>query len=160
MRALRPLLYTQLLLLSAAASALLAPPLHYQNVRRPATQQQGLVMNAAGERPIPELVDVYELGALVAYKGWKVDVMVAESRWASGHDITSKLEIMRRKQRLHEGERSDVMLEVLDGVKQGLTYDGWKLDVMVAEFRWSMGQDITSIQEIMRREQRLHDSRQ
>ena len=24
--------------------------------------------------------------------------------------------------RLHEGERSDVMLEVLDGVKQGLTY--------------------------------------
>ena len=120
-------------------------------------------MNAAagaGERPIPELVDVYELGALVTYDGWKVDINVAESRWANGQDITNRLEIMRRKQRLHEGERSDVMLEVLDGVKQGLTYDGWKVDVMVAESRWSTSQDITSRLEIMRRKQRLHDSRQ
>ena len=96
----------------------------------------------------------------MTYDGWKVDVMVAESRWASGHDITSKLEFMRRKQRLHEGERSDVMLEVLDGVKQGLTYDGWKLDVYFAESRWAHGHDITSKLKIMRRKQRLHDSRQ
>ena len=132
MRALRPLLYTQLLLLSAAASALLAPPLHYQNVRRPATQQQGLVMNAAGERPIPELVDVYELGALVTYDGWKVDVMVAESRWASGHDITSKLEFMRRKQRLHDSRQESIS----ESLKLDLLYLRLGCLERYAQVRW------------------------
>jgi hypothetical protein len=37
---------------------------------------------------------------------------------------------MRRKQRLHEGDRSDAVLQlVLDDVKRGLSYTGWETDV-------------------------------
>merc|ERR1712008_444841 len=35
-------------------------------------------------------------------------------------------ETMRRKQCLHDGDRSDAALQVLDDVKQGLTYAGWE----------------------------------
>ena len=32
------------------------------------------------------------------------------------------------KQRLHEGDRSDVVLQMLDDATQGFTYDGWEGD--------------------------------
>ena len=62
---------------------------------------------------------------------------------------------MQRKKRLHEGDRSDVVLQMLDGVKQGLTYDGWEQDVDRVERDWTGGWD-TDIQEVvekMRRKQ-------
>ena len=157
-----------LLLLSAAASALHAPPLNYQNVWRPAAQRQALVMTAGSTRNIPELVAVYELVPFMQYSGWEADVGVAEDRWAKGENMAASIQItvekMRRKQRLHEGERSDVVLQVLDDVKRGLTYDGWEADVQIAELRWAKGENMAaSIQntvEKMRRQQRLHDSRQ
>ena len=36
---------------------------------------------------------------------------------------------MCRKQRLHEGDRSDVVLQMLDDTRrsQGFTYDGWEV---------------------------------
>jgi hypothetical protein len=42
--------------------------------------------------------------------------------------IKSAVESMRRKQRLHEGDRSDVVLQMLDDATQGFTYDGWEGD--------------------------------
>ena len=69
---------------------------------------------------------------------------------------------MRRKQRLHEGDRSDALLQVLDGATQGLTYPGWELDHERVESRWVGGfvtaASIKGRVEQMRRKQRLHDS--
>ena len=89
-------------------------------------------MNAGGERPIPELADLYELGALVTYDGWKMDINVAESRWASGHDITSKLEIMRRKQRLHDSRQESIS----ESLKLDLLYLRLGCLERYAQVRW------------------------
>ena len=77
-------------------------------------------------------MDVYELGALVTYDGWKVDVMVAESCWASGHDITSKLEFMRRKQRLHDSRQESIS----DSLKLDLLYLRLGCLERYAQVRW------------------------
>ena len=50
-------------------------------------------------------------------------------------DIQTEVGKMRRKQCLHEGDRSDAALQMLDDVKQGLTYAGWEEDVGVVERR-------------------------
>ena len=63
---------------------------------------------------------------------------------------------MRRKQRLHEGDRSDAVLQlVLDDVKRGLSYTGWETDVDRVERDWAGGWD-PDIEEVvgkMRRKQ-------
>ena len=65
---------------------------------------------------------------------------------------------MRRKQRLHEDDRSDVVLQELDDVKRQLTYPQWKLDVRSAEESWKIGNpaSVRSDIESMRRRQQLH----
>ena len=162
----RPRLCIRLLLLSAAASALLLPSLSHQNNRRPATQRQAVVMNAGDGRPIPELAAVYELEPLMTYDGWERDAKSQESDWVYGSstaaDIKSAVERMRRKQRLHEGDRSDVVLQMLDDATQGFTYDRWERDAKSQESDWVYGgitaAGIESAVERMRRKQRLHDS--
>merc|ERR1740130_1652973 len=65
---------------------------------------------------------------------------------------------MRRKQQLHKGDRSDVVLQELDDVKRQLTYPQWKLDFRMAEESWEHG-DPASVREdieTMRRRQQLH----
>ena len=76
---------------------------------------------------------------------------------ARGH-IQTEVEMMRRKQCLHEGGRSDAALQMLDDVKQGLTYAGWEKDVGLVERRWARDGrvDIQTEVEKMRRKQRLH----
>ena len=65
----------------------------------------------------------------------------AESCWTAGYpeNIQEEVESMRRKQRLHEDDRSDVVLQELDDVKRQLTYPQWKLDVRSAEESWKIG---------------------
>ena len=77
----------------------------------------------------------------------------------SGHStaagIKSAVERMRRKQRLHEGDRSDVVLQMLDDATQGFTYDGWERDAELEEDDWVYGRStaagIKSAVERMRR---------
>ena len=156
----RPLLNSWLCLLSAA-TALLVPPSNYQHVRHPAKQQQALVMHAGSCESIPELRDVYELAPLMTYDGWEEDVGSVENEWARGRhvDIQTEVGTMRRKQCLHEGGRSDAALQMLDDVKQGLTYAGWEEDVGSAERRWARDGHVDIQREVgmMRRKQRLHD---
>merc|ERR1712194_586972 len=71
------------------------------------------------------------------------------------------VERMRRKQRLHEGDRSDVVLQMLDDATQGFTYDGWERDAKSQESQWvfssSPAAGIESAVERMCRKQRLHE---
>ena len=53
--------------------------------------------------------------------------------------IKSAVESMRRKQRLHEGDRSDVVLQMLDDATQGFTYDGWEGDARKQQRQWVYG---------------------
>ena len=104
----------QLLLQAAAAIAFWGPPLNYQTAQCPATQRPALVMNARSGRAIPELAALYEVVPFMTYPGWECDVRVAEANWVNGFStaasIKSAVETMRRKQRLHEGGRSDAVL--------------------------------------------------
>ena len=98
----------------------------------------------------------------MAYDGWEADVDRVERDWVGGWgtNIHAGREKMQRKQRLHEGDRSDVVLQVLDGVKQGLTYESWEQDVRTVECDWAEGEDTYDIQEMlakMRRKQGLHE---
>ena len=104
----------QLLLQAAAAIAFWGPPLNYQTAQCPATQRPALVMNARSGRAIPELAALYEVVPFMTYPGWECDARVAEANWVNGFStaasIKSAVETMRRKQRLHEGGRSDAVL--------------------------------------------------
>ena len=148
---------TTLLHLSAA-SAFLTPPLSHQRVHCTATQQQACSMNAEGEFPIPELRVVNQLRHQLTYAGCEDDVRLAESYWTAGYpgNIQEEVNSMRRKQQLHEGDRSDVVLQVLDDVKRQLTYPDWKHDVSLAEENWAAGNPAgvrKDIEEMRRRQQ-------
>ena len=73
-------------------------------------------------------------------------------------DIQTEVGKMRRKQCLRDGDRSDAALQMLDDVKQGLTYAGWEEDVGDVERRWARDGhvDIQTAVGTMRRKQRLH----
>ena len=94
----------------------------------------------------------------LAYESWEEDVRAVERDWVEGEDteeIQDMLATMRRKQRLHEGDLSDVVLQVLDDVKRGLSYTGWETDVDRVQRDWAGGWD-TNIEEVvdkMRRKQ-------
>ena len=167
MRALdRPALLAQLLILSAGADAFCVPPLSHRIVGCLATERQALVMNAGGGSPITELAALYEVMPLMTYDGWEHDVKVVEDLWAQGwttaESIERSVERMRRRQCLHEGDRSDAVLQVLDGATQGLTYPGWEHDLECEQSRWVGGFVTAASIKLrvarMRRRQRLHDS--
>ena len=100
-----------------------------------------------------------------AYPGWEQDVEREESLWVEGWTTAASIKLrvlqMRRSQRLHDGDRSDALLQVLDEATQGLTYPGWEHDVKVEENLWAEGyttaESIERSVEKMRRRQCLHE---
>ena len=97
------------------------------------------------------------LKPMLSYGGWQRDAAAVEDDLARcGPSVASRLlATMRRKQRLHEGDLSDAVLQVLDDVKRGLSYTGWEADVDRVERDWAGGRD-TDIEEVvgkMRRKQ-------
>ena len=98
-----------------------------------------------------------ELKPTLSYGGWQRDAAAVEDDLVRcGPSVASRLLArMRRKQRLHEGDLSDVVLQVLDDVKRGLSYTGWETDVDRVQRDWAGGWD-TNIEEVvdkMRRKQ-------
>ena len=79
----------------------------------------------------------------LTYPGWELDHEMVDDRWVGGFitaaSIKERVEQMRRKQCLHEGDRSDALLQVLDGATQGFTYRGWELDREMEEDSWVDG---------------------
>ena len=100
------------------------------------------------------------------YAGWERDVESEVRNWVQGwstaEGIKERVAKMRRKQCLHEGDRSDAVLQVLDAATQGFTYAGWERDVESEENDWVQGwgtaERIKERVEKMRRKQRLYDS--
>ena len=121
-------------------------------------------MCAGSGKRIPELSEIYELAPLMTYDGWERDVRSMEREWLRGSEVDIQREVakMRRWQCLHDGDRTDAALQVLDAVKQGLTYEGWEKDVEAVEWTWARTEGVSSeyIQDVvakMRRWQCLHD---
>ena len=148
--------------LLSAACAILVP--NYQHVQRPAKQSQAAVMHAGCGKRIPELSEIYELAPLITYDGWERDVRSLERKWLRGSEVDIQREVakMRRWQCLHDGDRTDAALQMLDAVKQGLTYKGWEKDVRAVEWTWARTGGVSSeyihrVVAKMRRCQCLHD---
>ena len=119
-----------------------------------------------GDRSYALLQVLDEATQGLTYDGWEHDVKVVEDLWAQGwttESIERSVERMRRRQCLHEGDRSDAVLQVLDGATQGLTYPGWEHDLKCEQSRWVGGFVTAASIKLrvarMRRRQRLHDSR-
>ena len=108
-----------------------------------------------GDRSDVELQVLDEVKQGLTYDGWEKDVGRVERDWVGGWNtnIHAVREKMRRKQRLHEGDRSDVVLQVLDDATQRLTYAGWEVDVARVERDWTDGWD-TDIQEVVKKMRR------
>ena len=120
-----------------------------------------LVMCAGSGKRIPELSEIYELAPLMTCDGWERDVRSMEREWLRGSEVDIQREVakMRRWQCLHDGDRTDAALQVLDAVKQGLTYRGWEKGVRSVERFWARWGEVSHIQEVvakMRRQQLLH----
>ena len=72
---------------------------------------------------------------------------------------------MRLKQRLHDGDRSDPRIVMLDSLKGSLSYPGWRGDAAQAE-KWrgmlafGVGNlwDIDDVVATMRRKQEVHEA--
>ena len=62
------------------------------------------------------------------YYGWQGDKTIAEDFHCKSYDVgfTNRYDLMKRKQALRDGDRSDPTLVALDS--QTWTYDGWKRD--------------------------------
>ena len=148
--------------LLSAACAILVP--NYQHVQRPAKQPQAAVMHAGCGKRIPELIEIYELAPLITYDGWEREVRSSKRKWLRGSEVDIQREVakMRRCQCLHDGDRTDAALQMLDAVKQGLTYKGWQKDVRAWEWTWTRTGGVSSeyihrVVAKMRRCQCLHD---
>ena len=103
----RPALCVQLLLLSAGAGAFCVTPLSHRSIRCLATERPALGMNAGAGSPIPELAVLYEVMPQMTYNGWECDAETVKDLWVRGRtsaSIKERVEQMRRKQRLHEGD--------------------------------------------------------
>ena len=81
-----------------------------------------------------------ELDALkptLSYQGWQRDVAEVESaytRYSHSSSLPARtLAKVRRKQQLHDGDRSDALLRQLDMLKPTLSYPGWQRDVAEVE---------------------------
>jgi hypothetical protein len=105
-------------------------------------------------RALDELV-----ASCLTYTGWRDDVREADMyHWKHPTLVDGKLQEMRRKQKMHVGDRSDASLCALDTlVASGLTYAGWQEDVSDVErahWRWPVLVD-TKLQAITKK-QKMH----
>ena len=105
-------------------------------------------------RALDELV-----ASCLTYTGWRDDVREADMyHWKHPTLVDEKLQEMRRKQKMHIGDRSDTSLRALDTlVASVLTYAGWQVDVSDVErahWRWPSLVD-NKLQAIMKK-QKMH----
>ena len=114
--------------------------------------------------PESGLAEILEVERSLTFPGWRR--LAERARGLYTHRPTSVpryLKLMRLKQRLHDGDRSDPRIEMLDSLKGSLSYPGWRGDAAKAEmWRGRMGPcnlclwDIEDAVATMRRKQEVH----
>ena len=86
----------------------------------------------AGDRSHEQL---QALDALISsgltYHNWQADVREVERKHVTNPDCFDEFLVqIRKRQKMHTGDRSHEQLCVLDAlISSGLTYDGWQADV-------------------------------
>ena len=90
-----------------------------------------------GDRSHPQLraLDNLKRAGLTTYTGWEADVRKAEKYHVEYPNLFDCfLGEIRKKQKIHLGDRSHPQLQALDNLKRaGLNYTGWEADVRKAE---------------------------
>lgn len=89
----------------------------------------------SGNRTHPNLKLVDELRRSVTYDGHEEDIDELERNHldAEEYNFESNLFKINEKERMYYGDRSHSRLVKLDGIRDKLTYDGWKKDFKAAE---------------------------
>ena len=113
-----------------------------------------------------DLAEILEVERSLTFPGWR---QLAE-RTRGLHTrrpilVPRYLKLMRLKQRLHDGDRSDPRIVMLDCLKGSLRYPGWRRDAAKAEmWRGAMDilpdtlWDIEDAVATMRRKQEVHEA--
>ena len=85
-----------------------------------------------GDRSHPDLARLDELKDGLTYDGWREDFHKAEKEHLrnSGLYFDCAMKKIARKQKIHDGDRSDAEVEYLDSLC--LSYPGWEKDVQKA----------------------------
>jgi len=89
------------------------------------------------------------------YPGWNDDKAAAEQSFFRAEGIERKIELMKRKQRVHDGDRSHPELVQLDALR--CNYPGWNVDKATGEkHHFECPILVPSLVKTMRRKQKLH----
>ena len=123
-----------------------------------------------GDRSHKHLRELDDLRAALDYEGWRHDAELAETMHRKAFDCfldtrTAKiLDTMRRKQQVHNGDRSHEYIRKLDALTPTLSYSGWQDDARCIEWPtdYYRGGCYTPSQveaqfELMRKKQAEHD---
>ena len=119
---------------------------------------------AAFSSPEPGLAEILEVERSLTFPGWRR--LAERTRGLYTRRPTSvprSLKLMRLRQRLQDGDRSDPRIVMLDSLKGSLSYPGWRGDAAKAEmWRGAMDilpdtlWDIEDAVATMRRKQEVH----
>ena len=117
---------------------------------------------AAFSSPEPGLAEILEVERSLTFPGWRRLAQRTRGLYTRRPSLVPRyLKVMRLKQRLHDGDRSDPRIVMLDSLKGSLSYPGWRGDAAKAEmWRGAMGildlWDIEDAVATMRRKQEVH----
>jgi hypothetical protein len=89
----------------------------------------------SGNRTHPNLKLVDELRRSVTYDGYEEDIDELERNHLDAQEYRFECNLFKinEKERMYYGDRSHSRLVKLDGIRDKLTYDGWKRDFKAAE---------------------------
>ena len=119
---------------------------------------------AAFSSPESELAEILKVERSLTFPGWRrLAERTRELYTRRPTSVPRNLKLMRLKQRLHDGDRSDPRIVMLDSLKGSLSYPGWRGDAATAEmWRGAVGichldlWDIEDAVATMRRKQEVH----
>jgi hypothetical protein len=111
-----------------------------------------------GDRKHPDLV---ALDAIVCnYPGWQKDFPHAQNYHSDYPDLfPMKLDEMRKRQKFHQGDRSDPTFVALDALRTRCNYPGWQKDYAEAvnEYFEGLPSGTASLLEALRQKQKAHE---
>ena len=114
--------------------------------------------------PESGLAEITEVERSLTFPGWRRLAERTRGLYTRRPSLVPRyLTLMRLKQRLHDGDRSDPRIVALDALKGSLSYPGWRGDAARAEmWRGAVGiphlglRDFDNAVATMRRKQEVH----